>query len=851
VFVNPTKEQHQAEAAGPFWAQPPDHLLARLETGTEGLSEAEAARRLQVHGYNRLEPSRRAGVVGLLLSQFRSPIILLLIFAAGLSLFLGEVVDATSILIIVLVSGLLGFWQEKGASDAVDELLAVVRVNTTVLRNGSQRAVPLEEVVPGNVTVLSAGDSIPADCRILGSSDLHVDEATLTGESYPVEKEAGDLPASAPLAKRTNCLFMGTHVVSGTAMAVVAKTGKATELGEVSERLRLRPPETEFERGLRRFGYLLVRLTLLLALTIFAVNVFFERPVVDSFLFSLALAVGLTPQLLPAITSVTLSHGARRMAREKVIVKRLASIENFGSMDVLCSDKTGTITEGRVRLHSSLNLEGEESERVFLHAYLNASFESGYRNPIDETIRTHAKPDISGYQKIDEVPYDFVRKRLSILVSRGEGALVVTKGALENVLAVCPTAELPDGTVVELAEVETRIKERFEELSGRGFRVLGVAYRNLPSRAPVGKQAESAMTFSGFVVFEDPPKGDIVETVGRLRELGCSLKIVTGDNRLVARSVAEQVGLPNVKVLTGGGLHRVSDSALSHEVSRIDVFAEVEPNQKERIILALKKGGSVVGYIGDGINDAPALHAADVGISVDGAADVAKEAADIVLLEKDLGVLAAGVGEGRATFANTLKYIFITTSANFGNMFSMAGLSLLIPFLPLLPKQILLINFLTDFPAMTIATDSVDKELVDKPRRWSGVHTRLHGHLRSYKLRLRLLDLRCPPHRAQRLGGRLPYRLVRGIGRHGATDAPDHPHPETLFQEQRRPLPTASDSRGCLCNRLSVLYSAGDALEFRFLAGGIPPCARVHRGVLRHGNGDREEGLLRENEVLI
>jgi Mg2+-importing ATPase len=577
--------------------------------------------------------------------------------------------------------------------------------------------VPLEEVVPGDVAVLSAGDSVPADCRILDSGDLHVDEATLTGETYPLEKEAGDLAAGAPLAKRTNCIFMGTHVVSGTATVVVAKTGKATEFGKVSQRLRLRPPETEFERGLRRFGYLLVRLTLLLTLAIFAVNVYFERPVVDSLLFSLALAVGLTPQLLPAITSVTLSHGVRRMVREKVIVKRLASIENFGSMDVLCSDKTGTITEGRVRLRSSMNLDGEESERVFLHAYLNASFESGYRNPIDEAIRCHAKLDVSGYRKLDEVPYDFVRKRLSILVSRGEGALVVTKGALENVLAVCTAAELPDGAVVELARVQVWIKERFEELSRGGFRVLGVAYRNLPTRAPLGKRAESAMTFSGFVVFEDPPKGDIAETVGRLRELGCSLKVVTGDNRLVATSVAERVGLPNAKVLSGEDLHRASDSALSHEVRRVDVFAEVEPNQKECIILALKKGGGVVGYMGDGINDAPALHAADVGISVD--ADVAKAAADIVLLEKDLGVLAAGVGEGRATFANTLKYVFITTSANFGNMFSMAGLSLLIPFLPLLPKQILLINFLTDFPAMTIATDSVDKELVDKPRRWN------------------------------------------------------------------------------------------------------------------------------------
>lgn len=703
----------------PFWAVGLADLLGGLRTTPEGLSEGEAAERLQTYGPNQLEARRDRALPGLLLSQFRSPIVLLLLFAAGLSFFLGEAVDATIILIIVLASGLLGFWQEKGAADAVEGLLAVVQVRATVVRDGRPREISPEEVVPGDVVALSAGGSVPADCRILSSEDLHVDEATLTGETYPVEKEPGTVPADAPLARRTNALFMGTHVVSGTVTTVVARTGADTEFGKVSERLRLRPPETEFERGLRRFGYLLVRLTLLLTLVIFAVNVYFERPVVDSFLFSLALAVGLTPQLLPAITSVTLSHGARRMAQEKVVVKRLASIENFGSMDVLCSDKTGTITEGRVRLHAALNLEGGESEGVFLYAYLNAFFESGYLNPIDEAIRTHGEPDISGYEKLDEIPYDFVRKRLSILVSRGEGALMVTKGALENVLSVCSTAELPDGTLVDLAGVQTEIEKRFEELSNGGFRVLGLAYKNLPSRAPVDKEAESAMTFLGLVVFEDPPKEDIDETVRRLRELGCSLKIITGDNRLVARHVAERVGLLDVDVLTGGDLHRMNDSALSHRVSTVELFAEVEPNQKERIILALKKGGGVVGYMGDGINDAPALHTADVGISVNSAVDVAKEAADIVLLEKDLEVLEAGVREGRAAFANTLKYVNITTSANFGNMSSMAGLSLLIPFLPLLPMQILLINFLTDVPAMTIATDSVDKELVDKPRRWN------------------------------------------------------------------------------------------------------------------------------------
>lgn len=702
-----------------FWAVEAGVLLAGLRTTAEGLSEAEATERLRVHGPNRLAEKRKTGAFALLLSQFSSPIVLILLCAAGLSYFLGEPINSIIILAIVLASGLLGFWQEHGAADAVEKLLTIVQVRATVLRDGRAREVSPEELVPGDVVTLSAGDSVPADCGILSSNDLHADEATLTGETFPAEKESGTLPPDTPLDKRTNTLFMGTHVVSGAATAVVARTGIETEFGEVSKRLKLRPPETEFERGLKSFGYFLVRLTLILTILIFAVNVYLERPVLDSFLFSLALAVGLMPQLLPAITSVTLSHGARRMADEKVIVRRLASIENFGSMDVLYSDKTGTLTEGTVRLHAALDLVGEESERVFLLAYLNALYETGYLNPIDEAIRARdEKPDVSDHEKLDEVPYDFVRKRLSILVSSGDEALLLTKGALENVLAVCSRAELPDDRIVPLREEEDRIRDRFEDLGRRGFRVLGLAHKEMDSQGPISKESESGMTFSGLLVFDDPPKEGIARTIGRLRDLGCKLKIISGDNRLVAGSVGEQVGLANPEVLTGEDLHRMSDAALLGRVASVDVFAEVEPNQKERIILALKKSGSVVGYMGDGINDASALHAADVGISVNGAADVAKEAADLVLLEKDLGVLVRGVEEGRKTFANTLKYVFMATSANFGNMFSMAGASLFLPFLPLLPAQILLTNFLTDLPAMTIATDSVDEEMVSKPRRW-------------------------------------------------------------------------------------------------------------------------------------
>ncbi len=702
-----------------FWSLSPDEVLRKLSSSPGGLSGEEALRRLERHGPNLLKPRKKTDSFTLLLSQFKSPIILILVFATCLSFFLHDAVDALIILAIVLASGLLGFWQEKGAANAVRKLLDIVRIRATAIRDGERAETPVESIVPGDVIVLGAGDVIPADCRVLESRDLHVDEATLTGETYPAEKGKDPVPADSPLAGRTCALWMGTHVVSGSGTAAVVRTGTETEFGKVSQRLVLRPPETEFERGVRRFGYFLMEVTLLLVVAIFAINVYLARPVMDSLLFSLALAVGLTPQLLPAIISINLAPGARRMAAEKVIVKRLASIENFGSMDILCSDKTGTLTEGTVQVHSAVDVEGAPSEKVLFHAYLNAFFETGYANPIDRAIRARRAFDLAGYEKKDEIPYDFLRKRLSVLVSRGNAGRLVTKGTVPGVLAACSAAEGPGGEAVDIAAARDRIERRFLEYSSAGYRTLGVACRPAPPDEPLGTDSEKGMTFLGFLVFHDPLKPGIGDTVSRLKELGVSLKILTGDNSLVASHVVRQVGIPDPRVLPGSLLREMSDEALVRQVSEVDVFAEVEPNQKERIILALKKAGRVVGYMGDGINDASALHAADVGISVDGAADVAKEAADIVLLEKGLDVLVQGVSEGRTTFANTLKYVFMATSANFGNMFSMAGASLFLPFLPLLPKQILLTNLLTDFPEMTIATDSVDREMVERPRRWN------------------------------------------------------------------------------------------------------------------------------------
>ena len=700
-----------------FWSLSTTEILQQLQTTKEGLTEDEARQRLARYGSNLLKPPKRSDVLTLLLAQFKSPIILILFFATGLSFVLHDPVDALIILAIVLASGLLGFWQERGATNAVAKLLAIVQIKAVVLRDGGSKEIPVEEIVPGDIVVLNAGDIVPGDCLIQDSKDLFVDEATLTGETYPVEKAVVVLSAETPLAQRTNSLWMGTHVVSGSGKALVIRTGKETEFGQVSERLTLRPQETDFEHGVRQFGYFLMEVTLVLVVAIFAINVYLARPVLDSFLFSLALAVGLTPQLLPAIISINLAHGAKRMAQEKVIVKRLASIENFGSMNVICADKTGTLTEGVVHLQSALDLAGAPSEKVLLYAYLNAFYETGFTNPIDEAIRIRRQFDLSGYQKQDEIPYDFLRKRLSILVSHDDTQLMVTKGALANVLAACSSAET-EGGIVDIHAVREPIQKHFEEYSHKGFRTLGVAYRNMKTGSRINKDDEAGMTFLGFLVLFDPPKPSMIETIGSLKNLGVSLKIITGDNHLVAANVSQQIGLAETKIITGPDLLQMSDGALLKQVVDVDVFAEIEPNQKERIILALRKAGNVVGYMGDGINDASALHAADVGISVESAVDVAKDAADIVLLEKELGVLVQGVREGRTTFANTLKYVFMATSANFGNMFSMAGVSLFLPFLPLLPKQILLTNLLTDFPEMTIATDRVDSEMVDYPRRW-------------------------------------------------------------------------------------------------------------------------------------
>jgi len=700
-----------------YWSMPGEEALRRLDSSADGLSGLAAARALRRAGPNSLRVRRKRGPFRLFLDQLKSPIVLILLFATVVSAFLRDWGDSLIILTILLGSALLGFFQEYRADIAAEKLKEGVSFKSRVMRDGKIESVPTEELVPGDVVILSAGSLVPADGIVLEARDLFVNQAVLTGETFPVEKRPGPTAESAGLSQRTNVVFMGTTVRSGSARVLVAATGLDTAFGGIAEKLSLRPPETEFQRGVRRLGFLLTEVMLLLVMGIFFFNVFFHKPVLDSLLFSVALAVGLTPQLLPAIININLSRGSQDMARKGVIVRRLESMENFGSMDILCTDKTGTLTMGAVRLDGALDARGEPSDRVALYAGLNAAFQTGPANPLDEAILRGTPGSAGAFEKTGEIPYDFVRKRLTVAVRDSGSVFLITKGALENVLAVCSQVD-GGGEKKDLhGAARAEILERFRTWSSRGYRVLGLAVGS-PSRPDsISMADEKDMTFSGFLLFFDPPKEDAPAAVASLAGLGVRLKMITGDNRLAAEHIGGLVGLGETKALTGGELDSLRDEALWHAVEETAIFAEVDPNQKERIILALKKRGHVVGYMGDGINDAPSLHSADVGISVANAVDAAKAAADLVLLRQDLSVLRDGIVLGRTTFANTLKYVFMAVGANFGNMFSMAGASLFLPFLPMRPKQILLINFLTDLPEMTIAGDSVDEGYIMRPRR--------------------------------------------------------------------------------------------------------------------------------------
>jgi Mg2+-importing ATPase len=661
----------------------------------------------------------------LLLRQFESPLVLILIFAAAISLTLQQWVDSAIILAIVLGSTLLGFFQEYRASTAVEQLKRRLALTCRVIRDGVERTVAVSTVVPGDLIVLSAGNLIPADGVVIEAEDFLVSEATMTGESFPVEKGAGIVRPDAPITERSNSVFLGASVRSGTAKVLVVETGGRTAFGAIAARLRAREPETDFGRGVRQFGYLLIRAMVIIVLFVLTMNLLLGRPVIESLLFAVALAVGLSPELLPAIVSVTLSAGARAMSRRGVIVRRLEAIENLGSMDILCTDKTGTLTEGTIVLNGAFDAGNRPSNEVSQLAFLNAAFETGIENPLDAAIVAAGESaglTMHGFTKIDEIPYDFLRRRLTIVVAEDGNStqhLIVTKGAFSNVLDTCSSLERDAVDIPLTLELRAELDAVFKTKGAEGFRVLAVATRRVAAKPPYGRDDEQGMTFRGFLVFSDPPKADAQRTIHDLAQLGIRIKVISGDNRYVTAHLAEAVGLNSKSILTGDDLGKMKDEALWHRAPRTDLFVEIDPQQKERIVRALQRAGHSVGYLGDGINDAPALHAADVGISVEEAVDVARESADIILLSRDLDVLRSGVEDGRRTFANTLKYISITTSANFGNMVSMALATPLLPFLPLAAKQILLNNFLSDVPSIAISSDNVDPDRVARPQRWN------------------------------------------------------------------------------------------------------------------------------------
>lgn len=694
-------------------------LMRRLDTSADGLSLAEAAARLRVHGANEMSSVHLARKALDLLRSILNPLVVILLIAGIASAFLGEPVQAGLIAAMVVLSAGLNLWQTFRSGRAVKRLQQQITPTATVRRDGAWAEVARRDIAVGDVIRLSAGDLVPADARLLTASDLHAHQAALTGEPMPAEKLAmpGALDALGPDV--AGLVYLGTSIVSGTATAVVFATGKDTAFGDVVQRLAERPDETELERGTRKFGMLIMQSVMFLVLFVLVINVVLGRDALQSVLFSVALAVGLTPEFLPMITSVTLAQGAIQMARDKVIVKHLSAIQNLGAVDVLCSDKTGTLTAGTMAFDSSLDPHGEPSERALALAYLNSSFETGIASPLDRAILACHVAGSVDYRKLDEIPFDFERRRLSIVAECGGERLLVTKGAPESVIAACRTYEV-HGAVRDLDPVElARCEQCYKDASARGLRVLAVAYRAVPECATYTVGDERDLTLAGFVTFADHIVEGIANSIARLQTDGVQIKILTGDNELVSRAVCEQVGLDATRIVLGSEIENLHDAALARVAEETTVFARVSPAQKHRIVRALKIGGHVVGFLGDGINDAPSLHGADVGISVANAVDVAREASDIILLERHLDVLHAGILAGRRSFGNVLKYLLMGTSSNFGNMFSMAGAALFLPFLPMLPMQILLNNFLYDLAQVTIPTDRVDEAFLRRPQRWN------------------------------------------------------------------------------------------------------------------------------------
>ncbi|MGZ3774340.1 MAG: magnesium-translocating P-type ATPase [Pseudobdellovibrionaceae bacterium] len=705
-----------------YWINSTDNLINSLRTSPQGLSSSVASFRQQTVK-PAIDPSAESrSWLEIFWNQIKSPLIWILFFASMVSIVVQQWTEASVILVILIASTLLGFFQEYHASTAIQKLLGRVQVYAKVLRDGKQTLIPHSEIVPGDVVMLSAGSLIPADGILLECKDLFMNESLLTGETMPAEKQLGVSPENSSIAQRANCVFMGTSVRNGSGKMLVVFAGAETEFGKVAKELERRYPETEFEKGLNEFGFLLTRVMFIFLILIFVANILLSRPFLDSLLFAVALAVGISPELLPAILSVTLARGAQGMAKRGVLIKRLSSIENLGSMDILCSDKTGTLTTGVIHFQDAVNVKGEQSAEIRDLAWLNSYFQTGLTNPLDEALLKLSPPqDLKSYKKIDEVLYDFTRKRLTVIIEKdGDPSnLLITKGAASHVLAICSSTLVNKESTTLTPNLRNQIEERIKRWGDEGVRVLALATRGVKNQNSYSKNDEADLMLRGFLLFNDEIHLDARNALGILKKLGVKLKIMTGDNRYVSKSVAAKVGLQVNNILTGEEINGLTQQALQQKVLSTELFVELDPSQKEIIVEIFKSTGHVVGFLGDGINDAPALRAADVGMSVESAVDVAKEAADVVFTKANLRMLALGISEGRVIFANTLKYIFTSTSANFGNMISMACASLFLPFLPLLASQVLLNNFLADIPALFIGTDRVDRDWQRTPHRWN------------------------------------------------------------------------------------------------------------------------------------
>lgn len=702
---------------------PQDLLFTKLNTSQKGLTEQEAQSRLEQYGYNEPAKKKKRTVLFQILSKFLNPLVIVLLIIAGFSLFFGEKISAILVIIMALISVFLSFFQEHRASKEAEKLSEMVRTTATVYRNGKAREINIREIVPGDIVDLFAGDMIPADLRIISAKDLFINQASLTGESFPIEKtsEVLSLSKRSP-ADLTNIAFMGSSVVSGTGLGVVVKTGLSTQFGEISKKLASISVPSSFDKGIQAFTWLMIRLMVVLVLVIFGINAFNKGNIIEAILFALSVAVGLTPEMLPMLVAINLSKGAIAMSKKEVIVKRLNAIQNFGAMDVLCTDKTGTLTMDKIVIEQHCDVVRKEDDDVLRFAYINSYYQTGLKNILDRAILKHEKLVVKQYKKIDEVPFDFTRKLMSVVVEDASKHRLIVKGAPEEIYKRCTRFEL-EGDVLELDSgnlILPELKTEYDNLSADGFRVLAIAYKDFDQpKDKYTKDDEQDLILKGYIAFLDPPKASAKKTIEMLKNLGIDFKVLTGDNELVTKKVCSEVGLEIKGFATGAQVEKASDKELLELVKTTTVFARLSPLQKERVIHALHDNKHIVGYLGDGINDAPALKTADVGISVNNAVDIAKESADIILLKKSLLVLEDGVIEGRKTFGNILKYIKMGSSSNFGNMFSMTGASLFLPFLPMLPIQILLNNLLYDISQIAIPSDDVDKEYLMKSRPWN------------------------------------------------------------------------------------------------------------------------------------